>query len=152
MYAATGADDDHNPSPGEYCHLAGKTSGGSVPLAVPPALLAEDFTQAVDRYHAYVRTVILNNIAYDISWGLFSTWLVETLRINRLHLVRVNSNPDIQGKRYYVHLEFSTRVHAQNARTLLHRNFAHLSPCGIGGLHCFPCKDAKSRRHIGWWD
>ena len=95
MHSATVPDEDNNPSPGEYCHLAGKTSGGSVPLAVPPALLAEDFTQAIEHFHPYVRTVILTNIAYDISWGLFSTWLVETLRINRLHLVHMNSNPDL---------------------------------------------------------
>ena len=99
-----------------------------MPLAVPPALLAEDFTQAIENFHPYVRTVILTNIAYDISWGLFSTWLVETLRINRLHLVHMNSNPDLQGKRYYAHLQFSTRLHAQNARALLHHNFAHLCP------------------------
>ena len=50
-HSFTEPSEDNNPMPGEFAYLPGKTSGGSVPLDLPPALLAEDYTREVEACH-----------------------------------------------------------------------------------------------------
>ena len=84
----------------------------------------------------------------------FYTWLIETTRVNKLHLTHINTNPDQKGESYYVHLVFSTRAHAMMAKALFHHNFGEMSLRGPNryGLVCYPMKDAKLRKMDGWWE
>ena len=139
--------------PGEFLHTTGKTSGGSIPLSVPPILSPDDGVEVEQRYHFYVRGVYLGNLSYDNPWGRVYTWLIETCRLNHLHLTFINTNPDQSGKAYYVHLVFATRNHAQVARDHFHQNYDHMSvnKPNRRGLTAYPMKDAQERDMLGWW-
>ena len=90
VYAAAGHDGDINPPPGDYGHHPGKTSGGSVPMAVPPVLRGDDYAHGDDGLHKYCRTVMCNNIKYGITWGVFATWASGLFRLNRLYLAEMS--------------------------------------------------------------
>ena len=139
--------------PGEFVHTTGKTRGGSIPLPVPPILSPDEGVEVEQRYHFYVRGLYVGNLSYDNPWGRVYTWLIETCRLNHLHLTFINTNADQKGKAFYVHLVFATRIQAQTAKAFFHENHVHMSTNRFNhrGLTAYSISSAKERGYLGAW-
>ena len=146
-------DEDVTSHPGDFQHPAGKTSGGTCPLPVPPILTPDEPVGVERQFHHYVRGLFVGNISYTNVWGHVYTWLIESCRLNHLCLTKINTNPDLRGRAFFVHLVFATRAMAQTAKGFFNESHPHLSNNGPNshGLVADSINAAKQRKLHGAW-